>query len=145
MNAIHAPSWLQKSLSILAFLAASPITYAQEQSTPPHAATTIPALARYEIVQSQLAAKWTFRLDRVCGHVGQLVKTKSDAVTWENMSVIGLPNCSADGKVRYQIFSSGLAARHTFLMNLDTGKTWILFSIKDEKLGEISAWTPFAE
>ena len=36
--------------------------------------TLQPADGRFEIVQSPLAAKWTFRLDRHTGQVDQLVK-----------------------------------------------------------------------
>jgi hypothetical protein len=74
-----------------------------------------------------------------------LVKTKEDNVTWENMDVIRLPQCLVDEKPRYQLFSSALAARHTFLINLDNGRTWILSSFKDEKNSETTAWVPFAE
>ncbi len=119
------------------------IAYAQEQSTPPHAATTIPASARYEIIQSHLAAKWTFRLDRVCGHVAQLIKSgKDDNAEWDGMIVFELPRCSDDGKVNYQIFSSSLAARHTFLMNLGTGETWQLMGGTVEGK-EVVYWAPF--
>jgi hypothetical protein len=145
MRANYLRFSLNHSLVTLGLAALSFASHAQERSTPPHSSTTIPPSARYEIVQSQLAAKWTFRLDRVCGQVTQLVKSKDDEVTWENMGVIGLPKCVVDAKPRYQLFSSALAARHTFLLNLDNGKTWILTSFKDEKLGEVSAWAPFAE
>jgi hypothetical protein len=136
---------LNQSLVTLVLAALSFASQAQERGTPPHSSTTIPPSARYEIVQSQLAAKWTFRLDRVCGQVTQLVKSKDDDVTWENMGVIGLPKCVVDGKPRYQLFSSALAARHTFLINLDNGRTWVLTSFKDEKLVEVAVWAPFAE
>jgi hypothetical protein len=58
---------------------------AQEQAMPPHSATTIPSFARHDIIQSQLTAKWIFRLDRFCGSVSQLVKTADDHVSWETL------------------------------------------------------------
>ena len=42
-----------------------------------HESTLQPADGRFEIVQSPLAAKWTFRLDRHTGQVDQLVKSYS--------------------------------------------------------------------
>ena len=35
----------------------------------PHQYTSLPSAARFEILQSSLAAKWTFRLDRYYGRV----------------------------------------------------------------------------
>jgi hypothetical protein len=61
------------------------------------------------------------------------------------MYILGLPKCNADGKVRYQLFTSGLAARHTLLMNTDTGKTWQIQSSKDKDGSEFTAWVPFEE
>lgn len=109
-----------------------------------HSSSTLGASARYEIVQSTLAARWTFRVDRVCGTVSQLVTTNDDDVTWQDILVVGLPKCVSDGKVRYQTFTSGLAARHTFLMNTETGKTWRITTITDKNTNEESViWFPF--
>jgi hypothetical protein len=77
-------------------------------------------------VQSHLAAKWTFRLDRACGFVSQLVNTRAGGTAWEAMPIQKLPNYADDTARRYQLFSSSLAARDTFLMNTDTGTTWVL-------------------
>jgi len=86
---------------------------------------------RYRIVQSTLAAKWTFRLDMRTGHVAQLVQvTKEGDLTWEDMPIAGLPPAADNGE-HYQLFTSGIAAKFTFLMNTDTGKTWQLESIED--------------
>ena len=41
-----------------------------------HAMTTQPPAARFEIVQSTVAARWTFRLDRYTGEVHQIVETE---------------------------------------------------------------------
>lgn len=103
-----------------------------------HQTTTPPSNARFEIVQSPLAAKWTFRLDRYTGRVFQLVKTQGDGVAWEPMPIIRSPRSSKPMKPRFVIFTSGLAARHTFLMNSDTGQTWVLQSFLDTV-----GWQPF--
>jgi hypothetical protein len=114
-----------------------------------HQRTAAPSNARFEIVQSELAAKWTFRLDRFTGHVAQLVKAKSGEDAWEAMEVIGLPHVSSPMRARFQIFASGLAAKFTFLIDTDTGKTWVLVSSKgnnpDGTEYDINTWEPFAE
>jgi hypothetical protein len=101
------------------------------------------------MVQSPLAAKRTFRLDRYSGRIWQLVKTSDDDSTWEEMPVIGLPKGQATGRPHLQIFTSGLAARHTFLIDNDTGKTWVVVTgkrkSKDGTEYEINAWQPFAD
>lgn len=43
----------------------------QEQAESPHSASVVADTARYEIVGSPIANKWTFRLDRVCGNLAQ--------------------------------------------------------------------------
>lgn len=58
-----------------------------QESKPAHQLTFPVPSARFEILQSPLAARWTFRLDRYTGKVWQLVKTKDDDNTWEEMLV----------------------------------------------------------
>ena len=105
-----------------------------------HQSTSLPPDARFEIIQSPLAAKWTFRLDRFTGRVFQLVKTQEDGVAWQPMPNSRSPQLSNPMKPRFVIFTSGLAARHTFLVDSYTGQTWILKLF----LG-IVGWQPFKE
>ena len=116
---------------------------AQEKDpTPIHSVTTVPAGSRYEIVQSTLAARWMFRLDRQKGFIYQIAHTKDDDLVWEQMDVSGLPVGAASG-IHYEIFLSGLAAKFSFLMNLDTGMTWQLQSSTDPTTKEIGySWVP---
>lgn len=130
----------------ISVLASLPLPlYAQEEFTPANVKTSVPTTSRYEIVQSPRAAKWTFRLDKYCGQISQLVKTEDDDVAWESMPVVGLAKCSSDSRARFQLFLSGLAARHTYLINVETGQSWVLSTVKDKKQGEITGWFPFAE
>ncbi len=114
-----------------------------------HQLTSTPAGARYEVLQSTLAAKWTFRLDRFTGRVWQLVKTADDDNTWEEMQVYERPGTQNPTRARFQLFTSGLAARHTFLIDGDTGKTWVVVvgkrKDKDGNEFEINSWQPFAQ
>jgi hypothetical protein len=132
--------------SLILFLF-SAIAFAQDTSDI-HQQTVAPTNARFEIVQSELAAKWTFRLDRFSGHVAQLTRTKDGDMTWEDTPVIGLPQISSPLRARFQIFTSGLAAIHTFLIDTVTGRTWQLASDKgknpDGSDFEAVVWQPFA-
>lgn len=132
------------ALGIAIVGAAQGAAHAQLQ-TSPHAVTTISSDARYEIVQSQLAAKWTFRLDRNCGRVWQLVRTAEDENAWESMEVVGLDPCKSDKLSHFVIFSSGLAAKHTFLIDTSTGKTWTLTTLTGRRGSETTVWVPFAD
>jgi hypothetical protein len=134
------------ALGLLVLATVPRISLAQD-SRNIHQQTTSPENARYEIVQSELAAKWTFRLDRFTGRVAQLVKTVNDENMWEDMEVVGLSNASTPTKPRFQIFTSGIAARHTFLLDTDTGNTWVIATDKrvraDGTEYEVHIWAPF--
>ena len=134
-----------KKLLFIAITSMTSITIAQTRDVNIHTSTTVSNQGRYEIVQSTLAARLTFRLDKFCGNIGQLVTTKTDGVAWEPMVVVGLPKCQSDGKIRYQLFTSGMAARHTYLLNTENGKSWQIRTIKDSQGNESSAWFLFEE
>jgi hypothetical protein len=113
---------------------------AQLEIRPDHQKTTFPSEGRYEIVQSEIAAKYTFRLDRFTGKVSQLVEDSEHNVSWEEMTVMKLPKISNPKTPRFLIFISGLAARHTFLMDSFTGNTWVLAN--DTATPGITVWDP---
>ncbi len=135
---------MKKIIALLATLIFVPCL-AQNRDTVIHNSTSVGSQARYELVQSSLAARWAFRLDRVCGVVSQVVISKSENMTFEPMLVFGLPKCVPDGKIRYQLFTSGLAARHTYLLNTDNGKAWQIQAMKDKDGNEFHAWFAFDE
>jgi hypothetical protein len=122
---------------------------AAQQISDFHQMTASPSNARFQIVQSELAAKWTFRLDRFTGQVDQLVRTKQGDNAWESMPVQALPAVLSPAKAHFQLFTSGLAARHTFLLDTETGKTWVLATTVKKQDGmadeEYSFWQPFSE
>jgi hypothetical protein len=133
---------------LISLLLLSAIAAAQ-QTSDIHQHSTPPSGARYEVVQSELAAKWTFRLDRFTGHVAQLVKTSDDDNAWQEMHVVDLPAVQTPSRPRFQIFTSGIAARHTFLIDTDTGKSWyIATGSKKHSDGtdyEVTEWLPFSK
>lgn len=137
------------SILLLVLCLAAGSVFAQTDINNFHQKTTTPPDARFEIVRSEPAARWTFRLDRYTGNVYQLVKTKDDGIAWEQMPVEGLPEIPNAGTPRFVLFTSGRAAQHTFLMDSKTGKTWFLKAV-DVSVGEgqattIHVWTPLEE
>ena len=84
------------------------------------------ASSRYRIVQSDLTAKVTFKLDRYAGSVWQLVKDKDGNNDWQSMEVSPLAAIKAPDHARFQIFTSALSVRFTFLIDNDSGRTWQL-------------------
>ena len=100
----------------------------------------------YEIIQAQTAAKWTFRLDKMTGHVWILVQNKDGDYTWQVTKVDGLPDTKVNGPLHYQIFLSGLAAKFSFLIDTSSGKTWSLTTLTDKDGKETDyMWKPFTE
>ena len=119
---------------------------AQSNDVSIHESTTKPADGRFEVIQSPLAAKWTFRLDRYTGRVDKMVRTLFGDMAWESMSVVDLPDAASANSPRFVLFSSSIAARHTFLVDSLTGKTWLLSSLPTENSEEEQiGWVPFVE
>lgn len=116
-----------------------PVLAFAQDATPPSATTTVPNYARYEIVQSPLLARLTIRLDRFTGRTWEFVTTKSGGFAWQAIPRVGASGQTfTPGKVNYQLFTSGLMAKVTILMNVNTGKSWYI--AQDPKEGEF--WTP---
>jgi len=134
-SAIYAPLLLLVMLGGVG-TAAHAQQYGASQSTTP------PDDARFEVVSSPLAVRWTFRLDRVTGHVAVLAHTSPGDANWEDMTVVGLPAVAANGHARFQIFTSGLGALWTFLIDTATGKTW---QLQRGKTAANWAWIPLPE
>lgn len=57
--------------------------FAQDEEYPDNQTSTIPTQTRYELVQSLLTAKGTYKIDKFNGNVYQLVKTSEGTNSWE--------------------------------------------------------------
>lgn len=138
---------MKRLCSGLALLFALHPVQAEEPPPPSHQHTSPSATARFEVIQSALAAKWTFRLDRYSGRIWQLVRTKDDQNAWQEMFVVDLPKIQSPTRPRFQLFTSGLAARFTFLLDGDTGRTWVVTAGKGKRPDgtefEYTNWQPF--
>ncbi|HTR78201.1 MAG TPA: hypothetical protein VMH39_08830 [Gemmatimonadaceae bacterium] len=95
----------------------------------PHESTALPEDARFEIIQSSIAAKLTLRLDRFSGEVDQMVSRPDSSIGWQAVprEVNPVRDQEIVGRANYQIFSSGITIRFTFLINSNTGATWQLY------------------
>jgi len=123
-----------------------PALYAQdaqdESGKYPTLTSAIPG-ARFEIVQSSIIARETFKLDRVTGRVWQLAKNPKDVILWEETSVRSRPSIAPMAtSVRFQIFLSGIAARYAFLIDSLTGNVWQLTRLTSEGEPDELAWIP---
>lgn len=87
---------------------------------------------RYEIVQSEIVRKCCFKLDKYTGDVYQLVVKSDGEKTWQKMTVIGLVfDKIKENTINFQIFLGGMAVSDCFMINIYTGKTYLLYSDKD--------------
>jgi hypothetical protein len=76
------------------------------------------------------------RVDRFIGDVDQLaIDTKSGGYFWSRvrmeLSALKDFHIYDDNRVHFQVFTSGIVIKDTFLMDISTGKTWVL--VKDQK------------
>ncbi len=86
----------------------------------------LPSGARFEMVQLPVAARYTFRLDRFTGRVWQYLQIKgSNNRAWDEILVLERQEISPPIHARFQIFMSKKAVWSTFLLDGDTGKSWI--------------------
>ena len=98
-----------------------------EDTAPSHQRSAVPLDARYEIVQSPLVSRAIFKLDKYTGSVAVLTRAADGTFSWQAMLRADHPlDKMVPGKVNYEFFSSGLIASATFLINVNTGATWVL-------------------
>lgn len=97
-------------------------------------ATAPPLIAKYELIQNSRAMKETYLLNRYTGQSWQLVQsTRRQA--WQK---IPKETHEADfvpkgwSEPAYQVSVSGLAAKGTYMINVITGATWVLFKDPEE-------------
>lgn len=115
----------KRIIFIVMLLSLSLQSWTQESNR--HQISDVPPTSRYEIVQSELGVKTTLKIDKFLGHVYLLVKDSNDRLTWQLMDVEKQSNdTSIPGEVNYQVFTSGLGMRFTFLLNVHSGITWQL-------------------
>ena len=131
------------------WLLAVPIpAHSQNEAARTGASTALPANARYQIVQSPLTLRDTFRLDRVTGRVHRMVEREGTGLVWVEMTVVERQSLPASGAPRFTLFLSGISGRSSYLLDTQTGRTWApaLLAPKGRPSDESElAWAPVAE
>jgi hypothetical protein len=120
---------------------------AQESTYKPAVSSTVPATARYEILQTNpngRSTAVTFNLDKYTGRVFNLSTCPQRSfvgvgLCWKEMVVLELPKAAGDSTPRYQIFAHGEGGRSILLINVVTGQTWQYGVDGPDK------WTPLLE
>ena len=99
---------------------------ATAQETDPPAGSLVPVDARYEIVQSPINLRDTFRLDRWSGGTAVLLESPDDgSLVWRQIPMDSPPTATPS-KPRFQLSLSGVAAKGTYLIDTATGESWVL-------------------
>ncbi len=116
-------------LTLFAVNATAQLPYQEPVATAP------PFSAVYELIQNSRAMKETYLLNRYTGQSWQLVQSTNRYV-WQKILKEAhekdiVPK-DWSGPV-YQVSVSGLAAKGTYMVNVITGATWVLF--EDSKQG----------
>jgi hypothetical protein len=109
--------------------------------------TLAPADARFEIIQTNSNIRATLKLDKYTGTVYELVRNKDlvrardEEFAWSVTKRLQHPQDKTDSLsvVNYQITTSAVGVRYTFLININTGATWKLSADPDK---EQSYWYP---
>lgn len=85
----------------------------------------------WEFFMSDVAVKYTFKVDKFTGNVYQFVQRADNTYTWQLIErETSITDIQKQDSINYQLFSSGLGIRYTFLLNTNSGLTWKL--VKDE-------------
>ena len=107
--------------------------------------TDVCSNARFEIIQSSIAAKATYMIDKYFGFTFCAVENPLDStMNWEIIESEPHPDDKTEnlGKVNYQLFISSISLKFTYLININTGATWEL--CRNTDTGKLF-WRPFAK
>ena len=109
--------------------------------------TNVPDDSRFEIIQTNSNLRTMLKLDKYTGTVYELVRNKDLVRAKDEEYVWGvtkrlpspLDKTESTSIVNYQIVTSTIGVRYTFLINIHTGATWKLSADPDK---EQSYWYP---
>lgn len=98
--------------------------------------TTQNNAGRYEVVMSSLQASQTFKVDKYNGDVYQLVETPKGGLVFEKLDrdTSNAIDTQIPDQVNYQFVMSGILAKCTFLVNVNTGEVWNLVHDNKQKV-----------
>ena len=120
---------LIKNGFVICFLILTISAYGQQNGTNQ---TTSLNGGRWEFFMSDVAVRYTFKIDKFTGDVFQYVKRNDETYTWQIVEKYrNVNDIVKDNVINYQLFSSGQGIRFTFLLNTNTGLTWKLVTTAD--------------
>ena len=87
---------------------------------------------RWEIIQSSISVTVTFKVDKWTGKVWEIVRDSEGDFSWRYIPFVDVRSAPYD-KIAYKIFTSGIQMRHTYLINVNNGATWLLAADSKKK------------
>ena len=124
---------MNRILVFVCFVMMSLYGFAQLEHHP--SVSTSQTGGRYEIIQSPIARRLIFRLDKYTGEVHQYVLGKDDKPLWEKISnawlSLILDKEKKQGYIKFQLFMGGIAVADCFLLDIETGVTFQLYEDSD--------------
>ena len=121
-------------ISLIGLIVLALVTFAQLPEQEP-IATAPPLMAKYELIQNSRAMRETYILNRYTGQSWQLVQSTQrqawQKIPKETHETDFVPKGWSEPV--YQVSVSGLTAKGTYMINVITGATWVLF--KDPERG----------
>jgi len=62
-----------------------------------------------------------------------MAHAENDELTWQSITRADTGgDITISNQVNYQVFMSGIAAKHTYLINVNSGRTWQLCEVSGE-------------
>ncbi len=137
------------ALCLLCMLVNYEMVSAQDTGATVSQKTGVTANSRFEIIQTISTIKTTLKLDKFTGDVYEfarnktLVRNKDEEYAWGITKRLphSLDKNESLDRVNYQIVTIETGVKYTFLMNVDTGASWIL-SINPNKDESEYYWYP---
>lgn len=115
---------MKKLFFIISFVFISLLCVAQKTYPSVKTSTDV---GRWEIIQSPFIRRVTIKLDKFTGKTYQILETSLAIYEWK--IIIWQDEDWGEkqtGKINYQIFMGGLTGSDVYLINIHTGKTWLL-------------------
>lgn len=130
--------------AVLMVLTLSTNSAAQGPEAQPH--TTSPTDARFEVLPAVGSGGQTLRLDRWTGRIAVLRMSQDEAPTWEDCEILDMV-VALGGRPRFQLFTSASRSGNTFLIDADSGKSWVMTYVQTDRTTRsyTLVWEPFVE
>ena len=112
---------------LLFFMTINPSIYSQESAKFQFIKTSQTG-ERFEIIQSEISSIYTFKVDKYLGKVYVIVHVPEfETPTWLEIPKSYVKNDTIKSeKINYQLFLGGNSVVDCYLLNINSGSSWIL-------------------